>query len=92
MYNVYLKTRKRSLIGVREFISSTEILRMSFLCWKPTIQKVLVSGHTPAASTAPELRIYLAIPLVHIIHSTLLSVNGNKNGVLKMYYHFFAFV
>ena len=56
-----------------------------FLRWKPTIQKVLVSGRTPAASTAPKLRIYLAIPLVHIIHSTLLSVNGNKNSVLKMY-------
>ena len=56
-----------------------------FLRWKPTIQKVVVSGHTPAASTAPKLRIYLAIPLLHIIHSTLLSVNGNKNSVLKMY-------
>ena len=51
-----------------------------------------VYRHTPAASTDIERLIYLAIRLVDIIHSTLLSVNGNKNGVLKMYYHFFAFV
>ena len=92
MCKVYLRTRKRYLIGVREFIISIEILRMSFLCWKPTIQKVRVSGHTPAASSGPERLIYLTIRLVYIIHSTLLSVNDNKNSVLKMYYHFFAFV